>query len=157
MLSHANLLATMRMYAQQLDLGPTHSIYQFLPLAHVLARVAQAVALSVGARVIYWGGDPANIADELAVAAPTHLPAVPRIYEKIHGAVTGKVAEGRLHERLLFRWALGCGARARSTPRLLAPASHSTVCSAATTRARRRSARASVSRCGWSSRRSPTC
>jgi long-chain acyl-CoA synthetase len=117
MLSHANFMATMRMYAQQLGLGPAHSIYQFLPLAHVLARVAQAVALSVGARVIYWGGDPAKIADELPVVAPTHVPAVPRIYEKIHGAVRGKVAEGLPHERLLFGWALGCGARARAALR----------------------------------------
>ena len=60
---------------------------------------------------IYWGGDPAKIADELPVAAPTHVPAVPRIYEKIHGAVRGKVAEGLPHERLLFEWAL----RLRST------------------------------------------
>jgi long-chain acyl-CoA synthetase len=117
MLSHENFLATMGMYAQQLDLGPGHSMYQFLPLAHVLARVAQAVMLSVGARVIYWGGDSARIADELPVAAPTHVPAVPRIYEKIHGAVTGKVAEGRAHERLMFQWALGCGTRARAALR----------------------------------------
>ncbi len=117
MLSHANFVATMHMYAEQLGLGPTHSMYQFLPLAHVLARVAQAVTLSVGARVIYWGGDPAKIADELPIVRPTHVPAVPRIYEKIHGAVTGKVAEGGPHERLLFRWALGCGARARSALR----------------------------------------
>ena len=40
-------------------------MYQFLPLAHVLARVAQAVVLSVGARLIYWGGDTAKIVDEL--------------------------------------------------------------------------------------------
>jgi long-chain acyl-CoA synthetase len=117
MLSHANFIATVRMYGQQLGLRPTHSIYQFLPLAHVLARVAQAVALSVGARVIYWAGDATKIADELPVAAPTHVPAVPRIYEKIHGAVTGKVAGSRPHERLLFSWAVGCGARARAALR----------------------------------------
>jgi long-chain acyl-CoA synthetase len=92
-------------------------MYQFLPLAHVLARIAQVVTLSVGARVIYWGGDPAKIADELPVVSPTHVPAVPRIYEKIHGAVAGKVAEGRPHERLMFRWAVGCGARARAALR----------------------------------------
>jgi long-chain acyl-CoA synthetase len=117
MLSHGNFLATMRMYAQQLGLGPSHSMYQFLPLAHVLARIAQAVTLSVGARVIYWGGDPAKIADELPVVAPTHVPAVPRIYEKIHGVVTGRVAESKPHERVLFSWALGCGARARAALR----------------------------------------
>jgi long-chain acyl-CoA synthetase len=113
MLSHENFLATMRMYAQQLGLEPSHSMYQFLPLAHVLARIAQMVVLSVGARLIYWGGDTAKIVDELPAGAPSHVPAVPRIYEKIHGAVTGKVAESRLYERAMFDWALRCGARAR--------------------------------------------
>jgi long-chain acyl-CoA synthetase len=117
MLSHENFIATVRMYAEQLRLGPAHRMYQFLPLAHVLARIAQAVTLSVGARVIYWGGDMAKIADELQATAPTHVPAVPRIYEKIHGAVTGKVAAGRPHERVMFDWALRCGARARAAIR----------------------------------------
>jgi long-chain acyl-CoA synthetase len=117
MLSHENLLSTTRAYAQQLGLGPAHSLFQFLPLAHVLARIAQAVTLSVGARVIYWGGDMSKIIDELPAASPTHIPAVPRIYEKIHGAVTGKVAEGRPYERMMFEWALRCGGRARAALR----------------------------------------
>jgi long-chain acyl-CoA synthetase len=92
-------------------------MYQFLPLAHVLARIAQAVTLSVGARLVYWGGDISKIVDELPAASPTHFPAVPRIYEKIHGAVTGKVAEGKPHERVVFDWAMRCGARARAALR----------------------------------------
>jgi long-chain acyl-CoA synthetase len=113
MLSHRNLLATTRMYVEQLHFNETHSLYQFLPLAHVLARVAQAVALSCGARVIYWSGDASKIADELAATRPTHFPAVPRIYEKMHGVVMGRVADGPVAERALFHWALQCGARAR--------------------------------------------
>jgi long-chain acyl-CoA synthetase len=117
MLSHENFISTMRMYEQRLGLDRTHSMYQFLPLAHVLARVAQAVTLSVGARLIYWGGDTAKIVDELPRAAPTHVPAVPRIYEKIHGVVTGKVAESRPFERAMFAWAVRCGGQARAALR----------------------------------------
>jgi long-chain acyl-CoA synthetase len=113
MLTHQNFLATTRKYAEQLQFNETHSMYQFLPLAHVLARVAQAVALSVGARVIYWTGDATKIIDELGETGPTHFPAVPRIYEKIHGAVLGKVAASPRPQRELFRWALKCGADAR--------------------------------------------
>src|ERR1035437_3060792 len=43
MLSHENLLATARMYGQQLRLADSHSLYQCLTLAHVLARAAAAV------------------------------------------------------------------------------------------------------------------
>jgi long-chain acyl-CoA synthetase len=117
MLSHENFMATVRMYERRLALDRTHSMYQFLPLAHVLARVAQAVTLSVGARLIYWGGDTAKIVNELLDTSPTHVPAVPRIYEKIHGAVTGEIARKPAIQRALFEWAVRCGARARSALR----------------------------------------
>jgi long-chain acyl-CoA synthetase len=113
MLSHENLLYATRAYAQRLGFEQTHSLYQFLPLAHALARVAQMVVLSVGARIVYWTGDASKIVDELRQTAPTHFPAVPRIYEKVHGVAAGKAATGRPEQRLLFQWALSVGARAR--------------------------------------------
>ncbi|MBV8219059.1 MAG: long-chain fatty acid--CoA ligase, partial [Solirubrobacterales bacterium] len=117
MLSHENFIATVRMYEQRLGLDRTHSMYQFLPLAHVLARVAQSVVLSVGARLIYWGGDTSKIVDELRDAGPTHVPAVPRIYEKMQGAVIGEISRKPALQRGLFDWALRCGGRARGALR----------------------------------------
>jgi long-chain acyl-CoA synthetase len=117
MLSHRNLLATSRLYVEQLGFDDSHSLYQFLPLAHVLARVAQIVALSVGARIIYWSGDPTRIIDELQETSPTHFPAVPRVYEKVHSAAIGRGREGSRVQRTLFDWALRCGSRARSSLR----------------------------------------
>jgi long-chain acyl-CoA synthetase len=113
MLSHDNFISTVRMYSQELHFNETHSLYQFLPLAHVLARVAQTVALGVGARIIYWTGDPTKIVDELSETGPTHFPAVPRVYEKIHATVVGRIADGPDVQRRLFGWALGAGRRAR--------------------------------------------
>jgi long-chain acyl-CoA synthetase len=114
MLSHRNLLETARLYVEQLGFDDSHSLYQFLPLAHVLARVAQIVALSVGARIIYWSGDPARIVDELHETSPTHFPAVPRVYEKIHSAAVGRARAGSSVQRAVFDWALRCGSRART-------------------------------------------
>ena len=88
--------------------------YLFLPLAHVLARVTQMVALAVGGTIVFWRGDPKQIVAELAEARPTHFPSVPRIFEKIHTAVLGDVEEqGRL-KRAVFAWALAEGRRARA-------------------------------------------
>ena len=117
MLTHQNFLATVDMYARRLHMNHTHSMYQFLPLAHVLARVAQMVTLSVGARIIYWNGDTSKIADELVTRAPTHFPAVPRIYEKIYGVVNGRVADSGRVQRGLFDWALRRGRLARQALR----------------------------------------
>ncbi|MGZ4184373.1 MAG: AMP-dependent synthetase/ligase [Solirubrobacteraceae bacterium] len=117
MLTHSNLLTTARLYVEQLGFDDSHSLYQFLPLAHVLARVAQIVALSVGARIIYWSGDPARIVDELQDTSPTHFPAVPRVYEKIHSKALGTAHQGSRLQSALFDWALRCGGRARSSLR----------------------------------------
>jgi long-chain acyl-CoA synthetase len=113
LLSHANLLAASRMYAERLEIDSSHSLYQFLPLAHVLARVAQFVILGTGAQTCFWGGDPNRIAEELAELEPTHFPAVPRIYEKIHSTVVGRVEDGPALRRTLFRRALAQGRTVR--------------------------------------------
>jgi long-chain acyl-CoA synthetase len=119
MLTHANFLAATRMVRGQLLLDDVQPVvYMFLPLAHALARVTQAVVLEAGGTIAYWGGDPKQIVDELAAVAPTHFPAVPRIYEKIHTAAVDAVQEHlpRLGGPLL-RWALAQGARARAATR----------------------------------------
>ena len=117
MLTHRNLLETTRMYCEQLGINESHTLYQFLPLAHVLARVAQAAVIRAGARAVFWSGDPKLIIDEVSALGPTHFPAVPRIYEKVHGVVIGQVQDGSAVKRALFEWALGLGTAARASAR----------------------------------------
>jgi long-chain acyl-CoA synthetase len=117
MLTHANLLATVEMYRESLELESDMVAYLFLPLAHALARVTQLVVLSVGGTIVFWRGDPKQIVAELAEARPTHFPSVPRIFEKVHTAVLGGVEEqGRL-KRLVFARAVAEGRRARARER----------------------------------------
>jgi long-chain acyl-CoA synthetase len=117
MLSHANLLEASRMYVEEIGIDETHTLYQFLPLAHVLARVAEAVVIRAGARATFWSGDHRHIVVELSELRPTHFPAVPRIYEKIHGTVMGRAMDGPAVRRAMLAWALRCGARARPAMR----------------------------------------
>jgi long-chain acyl-CoA synthetase len=118
MLTHANLLSATAMYRGQLELDDVQPvIYMFLPLAHVLARVAQVVVLDVGGTLVYWSGDPKQILEEVKAAAPTHFVAVPRIYEKMHTGVMSAVASGGPLARIVFAWALEVGRRARMAER----------------------------------------
>jgi long-chain acyl-CoA synthetase len=117
MLTHENLLTTAGMYVDELQLNEHHVLYQFLPLAHVLARVAQATVICAGAEVCFWSGDASRIVDELFELSPTHFPAVPHVYEKVHSAVMGKVQDGSAPARALFRWAIARGALAREQAR----------------------------------------
>lgn len=117
-LTHANFLSAAAMYRGQLELDDIQPvIYMFLPLAHVLARVAQMVVIDVGGTLVYWRGDPKRIIAEVAETQPTHFVAVPRIYEKLHtGVISALESRGR-HARLLFAWALEVGRRARKSER----------------------------------------
>jgi len=118
MLTHANFLSATAMYRGQLELDDIQPvIYMFLPLAHVLARVAQMVVIDVGGTLVYWRGDAKRILEEITEAEPTHFVAVPRIYEKLHTGVVGAVESSGPHARVLFAWALEVGRRARTTER----------------------------------------
>jgi long-chain acyl-CoA synthetase len=113
MLTHGNLVSTIEMYRERLELRPDMRAYLFLPLAHALARVTQYVVLVVGGQLIFWRGDPKRIVEELSEADPTHFPSVPRVFEKIHTTVLGGVEESSLLKRRVFSWAIAEGARAR--------------------------------------------
>jgi long-chain acyl-CoA synthetase len=114
MITHGNFLATVRMYERTLEFGESPVVFMFLPLAHSLARVTQMVALDVGATLAFWQGDPALLIDDVRDARPTHLPSVPRVFEKIHARATGGAEEMSRARRALFSWALTTGASMRA-------------------------------------------
>jgi long-chain acyl-CoA synthetase len=73
-ITHGNLLATIAMYEDQVQMPPGQQpvVLLFLPLAHVLARLVQLVAVSVGAEIAYWRGDNAMLIEDLQAIRPTH-------------------------------------------------------------------------------------
>src|SRR3954469_15549968 len=92
-LSHANLLFTAGTYIDRLDMRASPPvIFQYLPLAHVLARMVSFVALDTGGTLAFWSGDTKNLAADIAAAEPTYIPTVPRLLEKIHTRVVGTAA-----------------------------------------------------------------
>ncbi|MHB1569665.1 MAG: AMP-dependent synthetase/ligase, partial [Solirubrobacteraceae bacterium] len=115
--TQGNLIRTARMYEQQVDLGPGSVAFMFLPLAHSLARVTQIVLLDVGATIAYWRGDSAKLLEDLAATRPTHVPAVPRVFEKIHAMALVNAEEQGALRRSIFIRALSTGRRARSLER----------------------------------------
>ena len=117
MITHGNFLATVRMYERTLEFGESPVVFMFLPLAHSLARVTQMVALDIGATLAFWQGDPALLLDDVRDARPTHLPSVPRVFEKIHARATGGAEEMSRARRALFSWALATGASMRAAER----------------------------------------
>jgi long-chain acyl-CoA synthetase len=117
-LTHANVRSVLEMVGHRLEVSPGEDvIYVFLPLAHALTRVVQLFAVANGTELAYWRGDPKLLIQDVAVVQPTHLPSVPRIFEKIHTAATAKVEDSGGAKLKLFRWAFGVGRTAAERER----------------------------------------
>ena len=117
MLSHGNWISTLRMYESRLVIEDDLTIFLFLPLAHVLARITQMVALDAGGTIAFWQGDATQVLEDIATTRPTYLPTVPRVLEKIHAKALGSVEEGGRAKRAVFAWAIATGRRARRRER----------------------------------------
>jgi long-chain acyl-CoA synthetase len=120
-LSHANCVATVRMYESQVALPPGSVIFMFLPLAHALARMVEFVALEAGVTLSYWSRDPKRLLEDLESARPTHFPSVPRLFEKVRGRALATAEEAGAARRRLFHWALATGAAYRTAQRGTGP------------------------------------
>jgi long-chain acyl-CoA synthetase len=116
--THGNCMATAAMYERQLDFAPGEPVvFMFLPLAHSLARMTQMLVIDVGGTIAYWRGDPTVVLEDLAATRPTHVPSVPRVYEKVHTKALAGVEEAGRVKRAIFRWALDTGRRVRDLER----------------------------------------
>ena len=85
--------------------NPRSSSLIFLPLAHVLARFIQVLALDSGVVV---GHSPTikNLAADLDSFKPTMLLVVPRVFEKIYEGALAKAARGGTINKNLFKRAV---------------------------------------------------
>jgi long-chain acyl-CoA synthetase len=109
MLTHGNFRADIEMVLERIETTSDDTYYVFLPLAHVLTRIVQMLAVCRGATLAYWQGDPKKIVEEVSEVEPTILPSVPRIFEKIHTVATTQAREAGGVKEKLFDWATGVG------------------------------------------------
>jgi long-chain acyl-CoA synthetase len=82
----------------------------FLPLAHSFGRIAYQSAAYHGSTVAFCA-EVTRVPEAIAAVRPTILPAVPRVYEKIHANVLGEIERAGGAKRALGRWALRVGSR----------------------------------------------
>ncbi|MFG2984068.1 AMP-dependent synthetase/ligase [Streptomyces sp. NPDC048258] len=107
-LTHANLGAIQDATLPLVKGGPGDSTYLYLPLAHLLAQLIQFTTLLEGGELCYFGGRIEDVLAELSVVRPTHLPSVPRLFEKLHSVVLA-LAESQEGGRERFEEAVRVG------------------------------------------------
>ncbi len=109
MLTHRNLVTAALGVRTSLQDG-SDVILLFLPLAHTFGRLAHQAAAYSGSTLAFVA-EATRVGEALGAVRPTILPAVPRIYEKIHSGVLEQIESAGGAKRSLGLWALGVGAR----------------------------------------------
>jgi long-chain acyl-CoA synthetase len=109
MLTHRNLVTAAMCVVEGMN-QPGDTVLLFLPLAHSYGRLAHQAATYRGATVALVA-DVARVPEALATVRPTILPAVPRVYEKIHANTLGEIERAGGLRRKIGLWALGVGGR----------------------------------------------
>ncbi len=111
MLSHRNILFNA---AACIDMIPIYSddlMLSFLPLSHTFERtLGYYLPVLAGSRVAYARSVP-QLAEDLVTIKPTILISVPRIFERIHARIQGKLEQGPTLAARLFQQTVDTGWR----------------------------------------------
>ena len=101
MISYANIAAMTPGIIERLRLTPQTSHLSYLPLCHVAEQMLTVfVPMYLGSRVDF-GESIRTVQEDLREVAPTMFLGVPRIWEKLHSAISIKIHEsGGVRQRL---------------------------------------------------------
>ncbi len=126
MLSHGNLAWTSRAL---LDLGGRRDgdvLVSYLPLSHIAEQMCTIHNPATSGATIYFAEAIDKVPDAIKDARPTVFFGVPRIWEKFHSVLAGKLAETTGAKKRIAEWARGVCAkvnalrdRGESIPRAL--------------------------------------
>ena len=111
MLSHANLVAAMRLYSDAYAQSPDDERMCFLPLCHVAERVVGVYTSFLTGTRLNFVENPETVPENVREIAPTVFGAVPRIWEKFYSVVTIRVREATRLAQLAYRLAISVGAK----------------------------------------------
>jgi long-chain acyl-CoA synthetase len=109
MLTHRNLVTAATCVVEGMN-QPGDICLLFLPLAHSYGRLAHQAATHRGTTVALVA-DVVRVPEALATVRPTVLPAVPRVYEKVHANTLGEIERAGGPRRRIGLWALDVGGR----------------------------------------------
>jgi long-chain acyl-CoA synthetase len=112
MVTHANIMWTIRSAASLFQIVEGERLLSFLPLSHIAERMMSDFApVAVGGET-WFARSLATVAEDLRDCRPTVFFAVPRVWEKFQEAVVAKLADEHGLKRLLVGQYVGLGGHA---------------------------------------------
>ncbi len=108
-LSHKNLLSNVEDSLQVLQIWPEDTLLSFLPLSHVLERMAGHFLSCHQGSTVAYAESIDSVPQNIKEIKPTVMVSVPRLYEKIYAKIIDQVESGPPLKRKIFYWALNVG------------------------------------------------
>ncbi len=109
MLTHGNFVSNIEAILDRVPMDHTDTCLSFLPLSHVLERMAGHFLMVRCGVTIAYAESVETVQPNLVEVRPTVMISVPRLYEKIHSRVVEMVGKSAPVRQRLFSWALGVG------------------------------------------------
>jgi long-chain acyl-CoA synthetase len=118
MLTYRNIRGVVPGIVDRLGLTPGDAHLSYLPLCHVAEQMLTTfVPIYLGSQ-INFGESIRTVQEDLREVAPTMFLGVPRIWEKLHAAISIKMQEARPSARWLYERAMrACGGFAQKSAR----------------------------------------
>ncbi|HEU4614649.1 MAG TPA: long-chain fatty acid--CoA ligase [Kofleriaceae bacterium] len=107
MLSHGNLAWTSRTLLEMGGQRTGDVLLSYLPLSHIAEQMCSIHMPATAGHTVYFAESLEKIAENLKDARPTVFFGVPRIWEKFHAVLAGKLAEATGAKKRLVEWARG--------------------------------------------------
>jgi len=111
MLSHGALLWTADTTSRLMSFTHEDSMVSYLPLSHIAEQVISIYGPVTLGTQVYFAEALEKLPDNLKEVQPTIFFGVPRIWEKFHAAVRGKLAQATGVKKRLLEWAMGVARR----------------------------------------------
>ncbi len=121
MLSHLNVLWTADSVTSMMKFSPDDSMLSYLPLSHIAEQLISLYGPVILGNQVYFAESLEKVPENLKEVQPTIFFGVPRIWEKFHAAVRGKLAQVTGTKKHLINWAMGVARRVHALRNRSAP------------------------------------
>lgn len=109
MLSHRNLAWTAAAANAAVAVTRDDTTLSYLPLSHIAEQMFSIHIPITGGASIYFAQSLEKLPENLKEVQPTLFFGVPRVWEKFHAGISGKLAEAKGAKAHLVKWAQGVG------------------------------------------------
>jgi long-chain acyl-CoA synthetase len=111
MLSHGNLVFVATLAKKLADARPSDCSLSYLPLSHIAEQMFSVHGPPTWGGSIYFAESLEKVPENLKEVQPTVFFGVPRIWEKFHSGISGKLAAATGVKKRLVDWARKVGSK----------------------------------------------